>query len=314
MATATAKSSIRNNKKLTQLTPTEFENLLYDICVVRGMINVAWRTPGADGGRDIEAFTVENDVSGFQSTHKWFIECKRYTGSVDWPTIYGKLAYADSLQTDRLLICTSSQFTPAAITQVDNWNQSRRKTQIRLWPSHEIESQLRRHPDLLTKYGLSTTPLTPGKSIVSLALALSKTVSSSYSEIIFRDEKASPMLQASQAIADLLLKRMEDLSQHGKIRKLFTPTPSSSLDEVEFAGDFSKIDEVGIRALCAYLQALTKSKIKVDCSGGATCTVSSPISLVEISNRYRDALESIAIWSDTEYKLIGSAIEVRQRQ
>ena len=314
MATTIAKTSVRNNKKLTQLTPTEFENLLYDICIVRGMVNVAWRTPGADGGRDIEALTVENDVTGFQFTHTWFIECKRYTGSVDWPTIYGKLAYADSLRADRLLICSSSQFTPAAITQVDNWNKSARKTQIRLWPSHEIESQLRRHPDLLLKYGLSTTPATPGKSIVSLALALSKTVSSSYSEIIFRDEKASPMLQASQAIANLLLKRMEDLAQHGSIRKIFASTPSNSLDEVEFMGDFSKIDEVGIRALCAYLQALTKSTIQVNCSGNAICTVSSTISLVEIVNRYREALESIAIWSDTEYKFNGSAIEVRQRQ
>ena len=91
---ATTYTPIRSPlRRLGSITPTEFENLLYDLVIQRGMVNVAWRTPGADGGRDIEAQSVQRDFSGTQTVQKWFIECKRYTGSVDWPTIYGKLAY-----------------------------------------------------------------------------------------------------------------------------------------------------------------------------------------------------------------------------
>jgi Restriction endonuclease len=314
MTTQTSRTPKRNSKKLTELTPTEFENLIYDVSILRGMVNVAWRTPGADGGRDIEAMTVEQDFSGVQSVIKWFIECKRYTGSVDWPTIYQKLAYADALGADRLLICTSSKFTPAAITHVDKWNESRRTLLIRLWPMHEIEMQLRGHPDLLMKYGMSTVPDTPGKSIVSLSLALSKTVASSYSEIVFKDLQPSPMMQASQTLADLLLKRMEDMAQGGQIRRVLEERPNNSLDGVEFIGNFSQIDEFGIRAFAAYLHALTRSKIRVLCGGDAQCRIECGRKISDLLIRYREAFDSIAIWSDTEFTFADSNIQVRQRQ
>jgi hypothetical protein len=44
-------------KTFLTLTPTEFENLVFDLLISRGMVNVAWRTPGADGGRDIAQWT-----------------------------------------------------------------------------------------------------------------------------------------------------------------------------------------------------------------------------------------------------------------
>src|SRR5882762_11897463 len=106
-------------RTLLNLTPTEFENLIFDLMVTRGMTNVQWRTPGADGGRDIEAATTELDFSGAQVIRKWFIECKRYEKSVDWPTIYSKISYAESHQVDFLLLCTTATFSPAAINRVD---------------------------------------------------------------------------------------------------------------------------------------------------------------------------------------------------
>src|SRR5258706_16433701 len=93
---------------LTELTPLEFENLIFDLMTSRGMSNVVWRTPGADGGRDIEGQTTELDLSGTAVSRKWYVECKRYATSVDWPTIYPKLSYADSHHADFLLLCTTS--------------------------------------------------------------------------------------------------------------------------------------------------------------------------------------------------------------
>lgn len=314
MAKSRPKPLKRTPKKLTDLTPTEFENLIYDLAILRGMVNVAWRTPGADGGRDIEAATIERDFSGAQTVSTWFIECKRYTGSVDWPTIYGKLAYADALQADYLLLCTSAKFTPTAITQVDNWNSSRRHVLIRLWPIHEIEMQLRQHPDLSLKYGMSSAPDTPGGSIVSLALALSKAVASNYSEQVFQDMKPSPMLQASQAIASLLLRRMEDIADVGHIRLSFKKIPEDAVDGCTFQGDFSRIDEMGLRAFAAYIFALTKQPVQLTSTGDQNCTIVSQNSVAELLGRYREAFSAIATWSDIEFTFHSTIIQLRQRQ
>jgi len=301
-------------RRLGTITPTEFENLIYDLAVQRGMVNVAWRTPGADGGRDIEAQTVQKDFSGTQTIQKWFIECKRYTGSVDWPTIYGKLAYADSLGADYLLMCTASKFTPTAITHMDQWNLGRRGVTIRLWPGHEIESQLKQHPDLSLKYGLSSAPTTPGRSIVSLALALSKSVASHGAETVFKDLPSDAMLQAAQAIADLLVKRMEDLSIAGHIRLRFVQVASDALEGCQFKGDFSHIDEFGIRAFAAYLYALTRTPLQLSSTGNQNCEIERTTTIDGLLDRYRDTFSSIAVWSNAEINHSHNKIYWKQRQ
>ena len=138
--------------------PTEFEHLVFDMLSLRGLSNVDWRTPGADGGRDIEGLWTQFDLSGYEQRTKWFVECKRYAAAVDWPTIYEKVAYADSHQADVLLMCTSSSFSPAALTRVAEWNDRRRRPTIRLWPQHELHLRLQQHPDLLANTACLTRP------------------------------------------------------------------------------------------------------------------------------------------------------------
>jgi hypothetical protein len=41
-------------KSLHDLSPRQFENVVYDLVSAAGLRNAVWRTPGADGGRDIE--------------------------------------------------------------------------------------------------------------------------------------------------------------------------------------------------------------------------------------------------------------------
>ena len=82
--------------KLKALTPGQFENLVYDLVTSAGLRNAVWRTPGSDGGRDIEGEMATTDFSGFHTITKWYVECKRYAASVDWPTVWEKIAYADS--------------------------------------------------------------------------------------------------------------------------------------------------------------------------------------------------------------------------
>jgi Restriction endonuclease len=90
-------SSRRGNSvvaRLKRLHPEEFENLTYDILFLSGVQNLRWRTPSADGGRDLEGDVPIVDFSGETVRQRWYIECKRYAQSINWPTIYEKLTIA----------------------------------------------------------------------------------------------------------------------------------------------------------------------------------------------------------------------------
>lgn len=85
-------------KKLRELDDTDFENLVFDLMTAQGMLNVTWRTPGADGGRDIEGTVVHSDFSLTRTEQKWYVECRR--------GIRGQLTGPPSTQKSRLHIQT----------------------------------------------------------------------------------------------------------------------------------------------------------------------------------------------------------------
>ena len=59
--------------KLKALTPAQFENVVYDLTTSAGLRNAIWRTPGPDGGRDIEGEMATTDFSGFHVITKWYV-------------------------------------------------------------------------------------------------------------------------------------------------------------------------------------------------------------------------------------------------
>src|ERR1700737_1902420 len=99
--------------RLLSLTATEFENLTFDLIQEHGLGNLVWRTPGSDGGRDIEGDLPTRDLSGSLTHQRWFVECKRYTSSIDWPTVWNKVSYAENIHADFLLIVTTTTLSPS---------------------------------------------------------------------------------------------------------------------------------------------------------------------------------------------------------
>lgn len=140
--------------ELLNLSPTKFENLTFDVVTALGLRNPVWRTPGSDLGRDIEGDYFISDLSGLYQKQKWYIECKRYTSSVDWPTIWNKIAYAETHVADVLLFVTSSSLSPQAIDQVRLWNEKNKKPTIRFWGAVDVCAKLNLYPQIAKKYGL----------------------------------------------------------------------------------------------------------------------------------------------------------------
>jgi len=85
------------------------------------------------------------------------VECKQYEGTVSWPVVWEKIAYADSNLADVLLFVTTSTLSPQAIDEVNRWNDSRRRPHIRFWGRQDLNSRLDIYSDIKIKYGLKTS-------------------------------------------------------------------------------------------------------------------------------------------------------------
>jgi len=295
---------------IKSLSPEQFENLIFDMIAALGLTNVTWRSPGADTGRDIEAEEVVKDFSNTHVSKRWFIECKRYKGSVDWSTIYKKVAFADGLQADYLLMCAPTKFTPTAITQVEKWNSQRRTLQIRLWPNHELERQLQSLPDVAAKYGLGV-PISPGPTLVSLALTLSKTVASHYGATVFSGQSVPPMLEAAQTFSDLLAQRMEDLE---KIHRILPKLEVVGAEEFwSVSGPQFKADTFALRAFLTYLYALTGEKLALRGIGEFSSQLDASQAAIEVVRKYHYIFSAICLWGDMEYQVVGDHLKLSQR-
>lgn len=197
---------------ISDLPPASFENLVYDLIVSSGFSNVVWRTPGADGGRDIEAHYPVVDAVGIQRMEKWYIECKRYSSSINWPLVYEKIAHADALNADYVLLATNSNPSPQCETRIDEWNATKRPF-VRVWRGYQIDEILSGHAWLSVKYELKVGPVANAIAFEPALLEISKIVvaANGIREFGGSVEKA---LNAACSLSELVHKRMSDIGQY----------------------------------------------------------------------------------------------------
>ncbi len=245
---------------LLNLSPAQFEGLTFDIVSTLGLKNVVWRTPGSDGGRDIEGVYYISDLSGYNQKQKWYVECKRYTGSVDWPTVWNKISYAEANNADVLLFVTSSSLTPQAVDNVTQWNESNKKPVIRFWGEVEVISKLNLYPQIACKYGLQPNPdshLPLFEKIVDLLIKVSHSLSPESGDA--KEEK----LFLLHALSELLSVRMADISKDGSFR--FRPhRVEDSYDWFEYKQNNAlDLDRFSLRATVSYINFILKEKYEV---------------------------------------------------
>lgn len=198
-----------SNNIFHALTPSQFENLAYDLLTWRGMRNAAWRTPGADGGRDIEGSYEVQDLSGTHQNQKWYVDCKRYKKSIDWPTVYEKLSYAVSNDADYLLIVCTPSVSPQCRTEIDKWNAKSPKPIIRTWETHYLEQLLIEHPEVAIKHGFRKATLLDAPGFIDIAFEASKCADAAYCRTIFENGKSIPELELASALANFLAAQMQ---------------------------------------------------------------------------------------------------------
>jgi hypothetical protein len=212
MPSPRAKSSLV--ARLNRLEPQEFENLSYDILFLSGVQNLQWRTPGADGGRDLEGELAVVDFSGETVRQRWYVECKRYSQSLSWPTVYEKLTVAINHAADYLLFITTSNFSPQCRDEVQRHN-VKRGVQIRIWPFYYLERLLTIHGQVAVKYGLVKVHQSLHVDFERIMSELTKLAQSTYAALEF-GQSPDDRVELIASFTELISTRIEDAKKYGR--------------------------------------------------------------------------------------------------
>ena len=231
--------------KIGDLSSTQFENLVYDCVRSIGVRNLVWRTPGMDGGRDIEGQVVVTDIVGVDKLEKWYVECKKYKRSIDWPTVWKKVAYADSQQADVFLLATNTNPSPVCESEISKWNHSRRRPTIRIWRGYSFAELLATRTHITLSHGLAGADVHIDHQVLPFCRLILGVVQAANSSVAF-DTDGSIALETASVLTELLEQRLSDLDNHGHFGSGYRfdkPRPAFS-NWLCAEGDYSQIEEI----------------------------------------------------------------------
>lgn len=295
-------------EKLKSLSPTAFENLVFDLARRGPLTNLHWRTPGADGGRDIEGEIIDRDFSGHLRLMRWLIECKRYSGSIGWPVLWEKVAYADTAQADFLLVVSTSTFTPRCLDEVAKWNAQSRKPAIRLWPLHELEFRLGLDQSTARKFGLIPLTPTPAATLADLSLHVARMSQAAIASAGFTTISERHLFAAS-CLAELLFIRSVDLDRWGEMRT--SPFLDAEIlpEFVTVTGpsSFKLFDRAGLRAILACLNLLLNGPLVIGSNGENRLAIKGGSSLEPLAPA-EGLLNVVGFWSGITVERRGDVV------
>ena len=284
--------------KIENLSPTQFENLVYDCIRSIGVRNLVWRTPGSDGGRDLEGHVVVTDIVGIERVEKWYIECKKYRRSVDWPTIWKKVAYADCQTADVFLLATNSNPSPNCENEISTWNKSQRRPIIRVWRGYSFEELLATKPHIKLCYGLEDSNVSVGNQILPLSRLILGIVHSANSSLIFNHD-VHRALETASILIELLEQRLSDYSIHGRFGSGQMINKLPVYEWLDASGDCSNIEEIAFISTFTALYYLSGATSVETTISGKSCDYVL-VNPKHKSCEFNSALIVILEWSGAE--------------
>ena len=155
-----SETSLENLFSLDHLSPTEFEDLCFDLLKALGYEDISWRkgtnsdASPADGGRDIECVFEYSDPDGSKFRQKWFVECKHHKNAVPAEKLNSAMTAALSQNIDVLLIATSGFLSNPAKDSLRNFSNNHQGTakRIKIWEKKDFEYLIFKYSFLMSKY------------------------------------------------------------------------------------------------------------------------------------------------------------------
>jgi len=159
----------------------------------------------------------------------WYAECKRYAKSIDWATVWGKIAFSQNAKTDYFLLVTNNNPSPQCESEITKWNLGLNRPKIRVWRGYELQALLRSFPQVAAKYGLTSVPGQVEGGLQSLSMQAMKLTQAAHSAAVFGADSIRE-LEAASLLGELISLRMDELHRHGRILKLGSAQGTIPLD------------------------------------------------------------------------------------
>jgi hypothetical protein len=251
---------------LKLLSPTAFEHLVFDLLYGMGLRNLVWRSPGADGGRDIEGNHLTMDFAGTSLLEHWYVECKRYSESLSWPTVREKLAFAENHQAEALLICTTAQLSPQCKEEAARYNIRRGWPRLRFWDAAEMENRVAGAPAIVAKYNLDTREQALAQAVLPLVHESNKVVQSAYALELAGEPSAATELSAAMVeLAEVALGAAGSRITVRRFRREFDLYPWVDVLDPCALEEFSS---AGLRAMLCAIRYLGERSARVQLARG----------------------------------------------
>lgn len=298
-------------EQLVTISPTTFENVTYDLLSSMGLVDLVWRTPGADGGRDIEGDIHKLDFSSTHIKERWYVECKRYSNSIDWPTVHEKLSYADNHSADYLLFVTTATFSPKCTDEVAKWNRNKKFPQVRFWPGYELEERLSKFPKILLKHGLVSTAPIQAPAFLDLTMQIAKATTSALGrDSLMTVATENKELTYSAALSELLLARMQQFDSQNRTFAEPLVLPTDAFEWTSFASDKYPFDRYAFRAFLTLLHLVSESQ-NIRVSEVIDQQVVIEADLFTVSESTATILRMLAFWGHFEFELHDRRVTVK---
>lgn len=107
---------------INQKTPTDFEDLCYDLLRNNNFINVKPRGKGGDGGRDHEG-EFSFDFGNQKMLQKCWFQCKRYHKTpLNYREFSSELDKANTRGIDRFIVMSNKDMASGTKSEIEKWN------------------------------------------------------------------------------------------------------------------------------------------------------------------------------------------------
>ena len=139
------------------ISPAEFENLIFHLVDEMGFSNLVWRKGGegnsaTDGGRDLEAtFWRIEPVTSHEM--KFWYEVKYRTNQLERSQVQKAILDASASQNiDCLVIVTNSTVSNPCLDWIRDFQRKQARPVIAVWQGHDLELILRKNPRTLARF------------------------------------------------------------------------------------------------------------------------------------------------------------------
>lgn len=141
-----------------QISPTNFENLVFFLFDDMGFKNLEWRKGGegissTDGGRDLEAIYTNLEPGDIVTLEKWWIEVKYRSKNLSSTAVKESILNATGREGVSIFaIVTTGTISNKTLDWIKEFQKNRPALRIRTWQGHDLERILRKYPQTVSRF------------------------------------------------------------------------------------------------------------------------------------------------------------------